>query len=420
MIMTAAALRVAIIGMGGFAQAHHRALQRLEAEGECRVVCTCDPNPDAFPAQTEAWDLAGRGVRVYSDYREMLDAHAGELDLATVPTPVPLHAPMHRACVERGLGCYLEKPPTLYHAELDEMLAVEAGAAQATQVGFLFIVENTRQELKARLLRGEFGALRRVGFVGNWPRKTTYFTRSAWAGRLLMDGRPVLDSCIGNAMAHFLHNLHFWCGQDGLFSWKEAAEVEAELYRAHAIENFDTCFVRAQTAGGVELRVAATHACIGTTSHREWVECDAATITYVTGDTYQIEWKNGRTESESADRRDLLTENFRAYFRYLRGESGRPLTRLIDAQPFVHCCDLMLLASGGITPVSEPNVERQPSADGDGEYVAIEGIRNACDTFATTGVFPSRQGAPWARPGGTAVMGDLPELLAVVQRMGQA
>ena len=415
--MTTDPLRVGVIGMGGFAGAHHRALRGLEAARECRVVCACDPNHDGFRSEREALDFAGRSVQVYPDYRRMLDAHAAALDVVTVPTPVPLHAPMHRACVERGIACYLEKPPTLYHAELEEMLAAEAGAARATQVAFNFIVEDTRQALKARILRGDFGAVRRVGFVGIAPRKSTYFTRSAWAGRLLMDGRPVLDSCIGNAMAHYLHNLHFWCGQGALFSWDPPVSAEAELYRAHAIESFDTCFLRARTEAGIGLHVAATHAGVGHGYHREWVECDGATITYVTGGDYSVHLKNGAPEVAPADRRDLLAENFRVYFRYLRGDADRPLTRLIDARPFVHGYDLMLLAAGAIAQVPEPHVERHARQDEAGEYVAIRGIADACETFAVNGRFPSEQGAAWGRAGGAASLHNLPELLTRVRRM---
>jgi predicted dehydrogenase len=175
----------------------------LEDAGVCRLICTCDPSDDALQAARARWNLDGRGVRVWTDYREMLDVHVGELDVVTIPTPPPLHAEMHRACVERNLACYLEKPPTLDPDELERMITVDAGARKQTQVAFNFIIEEPRQALKRRLLAGEFGALRRASFVGLWPRASDYYARAAWAGRLLgNDGRLVLDSCIGNALAH--------------------------------------------------------------------------------------------------------------------------------------------------------------------------------------------------------------------------
>lgn len=408
-------LRAAIIGMGGFAGAHQRAIRTLEEEGACRLVCSCDPNPDAFAEQREAWDYAGRGVRVTTDYRRMLDEWGGELDLVTVPTPVPLHAPMHRACVERGLACYLEKPPTLDHAELAEMLAVEARAAKQTFVGFSNIVEPARQALKARLVHGEFGRVRRVTFLGTWPRSTAYFTRAPWAARLMMDDRLVLDSCLGNAMSHYLHNLLFWAGNEDVFSWADVAAVQAELYRAHAIEGTDTIFLRGECANVVELWVAATHACAGEHRHWERVECEQATLTYVTGQHYRIDRKDGASETHPLGWDDLLRENLRAYLRYLRGEAPRPVTRLIDTRPFVHCYNLAYVAARAITPVPAASIHRSPAKDG--AYVAIADIQEACEAFCANGRFPSVQGLDWGRPGGRATIDELPQLRDVVKRM---
>lgn len=410
-------LRVAIIGMGGFAGSHQGVIKDLEAAGECRLVCACDPQPERFAEEQARWEFGRRGVRIFSDHLAMLDACRDELDVVTVPTPVPLHAPMHRAVVERGLACYLEKPPTLHYAELDEMLAVEARAARSTVVGFGFIVEATRQALKRRILDGEFGAVRRAGFLGLWPRLTTYFERASWAGRLMLDGRWTLDSCIGNAMAHYLHNLLFWCGRREVLSWAEVDSVEAELYRAHRIESFDTAFLHAACSNGTTLHVAATHACESPQHEREWVECERATLTFTANNHYRIDWQDGRQEETTLDWPNTLGWNFRAYFAYLRGEASRPLTRLVDTRPFVHLYDLALIAGQRIHSVPEMCVNRAPAADGQGAYAAITGIQDACERFLATGRFPSQQGAPWGQPGGQANREDLTRLDAVVVRM---
>ena len=106
-------IRVGIIGMGGYAARHHEALIPLEAAGEARLVCTCDPAPASFAAKSAEWKLSDRGVTIHDDYRKMLDRHAGELDVVTVPTPIPLHAEMHRAGVERGLATSRSRRPSI-------------------------------------------------------------------------------------------------------------------------------------------------------------------------------------------------------------------------------------------------------------------------------------------------------------------
>ena len=257
--MSYSPLNVAVIGLGGFAASHHRALLSLENDGLCRVVATCDPFPVNFAQEQRDYQFAERGVRVFDDYLTMLDALRDEIEVVTVPTPLPLHAEMHRACVQRGLACYLEKPPTLYWRELEAMLEVEKAAKFSTNVGFNFIAETARQNLKRRLMIGEFGALRRVSFLGHWPRRAEYFQRAAWAGRIRLDGRLVLDSCIGNALAHYIHNLLFWAGTREIFDWATVSCMKAELSRAHDIENYDTIFARGSFENGVEFRIAATH-----------------------------------------------------------------------------------------------------------------------------------------------------------------
>ena len=47
-------LRVAIIGMGGFAGSHHDVVERLEASGEYRLIATCDPAMDRFAGRMAA------------------------------------------------------------------------------------------------------------------------------------------------------------------------------------------------------------------------------------------------------------------------------------------------------------------------------------------------------------------------------
>lgn len=411
-------LRAAIVGMGGFARQHQSALKALEEMGECQLIASCDPHLEQFGSEQDQWHFAERGVQVYPDYIEMLDAHRHQLDFVTLPVPIPLHAPMHRMCAERELAVYLEKPPTLSWAELEAMIEVDQQARHATQVGFNFIAEQPRQALKQRLLDGEFGPLRCAGFLGHWPRATKYFERAPWAGRLMIDNRLVLDSCVGNAMAHFIHNLLFWCGPDKVLSWGEVQQVEAELYRTHHIESFDTIFARGRCAGDIEIRVAATHAASGASHHREWIECEDATITYHTGAGYSIQWRDGREENGEADRRNLLLENLRFYARYLRGEEERVLTRLEDTRPFVHLNNLFFIAANRIASINEEHLQRASTKNGN--WIQIAGIEEALEAFANEGQLPGEMNLPWSHRGGRATIADLAQLESTVRRLHAA
>lgn len=388
-------VRVAIIGMGGFAGMHHEAIMELERHGVCRLVCTCDPFPSTFSNKVTAWCFAERGVSVHDDYRAMLAKHHGELDVVTIPTPPPLHAEMHQMAVEHQLSVYLEKPPTLDIRELNTMLLVEQHAPKATNVGFNFIIEQQRKDIKRRILQDEFGRLRKVGFAGQWPRSSAYYGRASWAGRLSHGNKLVLDSPMGNAMAHYVHNVLYWAGIDELEQWASVDTVQAEMYHAHVIEGADTIFLRATTPEAITLDMAFTHACIGKSRHVEWLECERATITYTTFESAEIRWHNGDSETIHLPN-TTLTDNIAHYFAYLRDTPGysRPSTRLVDCKPFVELNDLAYLSTGAIHSIRNDHKETQESQHE--QSVAILDIENIVNTWIREGKFPSEQLVPWA------------------------
>jgi len=416
--------RAAIIGMGGFARTHHRCVLDLENTGEARLAATCDPALERFDVNEPIYDFARRGTATFHDYREMLAAVGEKLDVVHVPTPIHLHAEMHAACVERGIPCFLEKPPTLDPAEMDRMLACEAGARRPTQVGFHMVAESARRRLRERMVAGEFGAVRDVRVLVLWPRSDAYYARADWAGRLLRDGRLLLDSCIGNAASHFLHNALLWCGAGAPLAWAAPARVAAELYRGRAeIEGPDAVFAAATTDSGISLRLAVAHAC-APADHRqmETVECERARIVYRNPQNVVIEWRDGRREvvADLSLREQPHTEGIRAYYRHLRGEAERPLTRLIESKPFVDLHALIYVAAGRIAPVPKAQTRRAPLKNDPKDLVcAVDGLSEIAERICATGEFPSAQGVAWAQPGGSAGPADMPRLAATVARMAE-
>lgn len=409
-------MRIGIAGLGGFAGAHHRAIAALEERGLARLICTCDPNAAAFAVEQRELRLAFRQVQVFSDYQAMLEACHGQLDLVVLPTPIQLHAAMHAAAAARGLPVYLEKPPTLDYAELEQMIAADAQARRRSLVGFNFIIERQRLALKQRLLGGDFGCVRGATLTALWPRPASYFQRNNWAGRLQVDGRIVVDSCFGNAMAHFVHNVLFWIGSGGLFSWAKIAAVRAELYRAHNIEGADTFFVEADCADGVTARFALSHACAGPSSHCEMVLCDKAVLRYVVGSHFEIRWNDGRVERTPLDPFDALLENHLEYFRYLRGETERPATSLADSRAFVALNDLAYVSSRQIAPIPASQVSTVRDEKEQKDYLHVSDLKAAHENFLVRGVWPG--GAGWARaPGDVVTPAELSRFHATVRTM---
>ncbi len=102
-------------------------------------------------------------------------------------------------------------------------------------------------------MEGVFGRAVRLKTITLWPRTHSHYARSRWAGRIKDDhGSWVLDSPVNNATAHYLHNMLYLLGKTTNSSARPAS-VEAELYRANNIENYDTGALRIKTEEGAEI-----------------------------------------------------------------------------------------------------------------------------------------------------------------------
>ena len=93
-----------------------------------------------------------------------------------------------------------------------------------------------------------------------FPRGESYYRRNNWAGRVTTEwGERVFDSPLNNATAHYLHNMLYVLGPTRETS-ATPAWLEAELYRANDIENYDTAALRCRTTCGAEVLFYTTHA----------------------------------------------------------------------------------------------------------------------------------------------------------------
>lgn len=349
-------LHVAVVGAGGFALDHHAALETLEERGMCRVVATCDPSREKLDAVASKHRLKERGIRRYESLEALLVAVGSELDVVTLPTPIPLHAAQHRAVLGEGLACYLEKPPSLWLPELDEMIDLDRVARIKTNVGFNFVADPMRRELKQCILDGEFGRLREVSLLAFWPRDAAYYQRNDWAGRLRCGDHVTLDSPIGNAVSHYVHNLLFWGGLDSVDAIGMVQEARAWVGHKHPIQSFDTALVEAQLSDGVVLRIGATHASEGAHWERETVVLDDAVLTFDRSNRVRIDRRGSASETlESSVQATggMLAYNLAEYLGYAASERSRPVTTLEDSRSLVTLVNLALMSSRQITRFTE-------------------------------------------------------------------
>lgn len=249
--------RVALIGLSGYGRVHLQLARECRDRGELALVAAAVINR-AEEAVNIA-ELEARGTAIYEDHEVMLRHHAGQIDLCLIPTGIHWHAPMTIAALRAGANVLVEKPLAGSVAEVEAIQAAERETGRFVAVGFQDYYEPGTAWLKDELVRGAIGELRSVRFLGLWPRTRAYFRRNDWAGQLQVAGRPVYDSPLNNAFAHFVMLSLFFAGE------RDAAAgvrlEQAELYRVHDIPSFDTGVARLTTERGVGLWFGATHAC---------------------------------------------------------------------------------------------------------------------------------------------------------------
>ena len=250
--------RVGIIGISGYGRIHLQLAREWVARGEIDLAAAVVINPEEESENVRL--LRAADCRLYGNYDEMLRGEQGRLDLCLIPTGIAWHSRMTLAALRAGVNVLVEKPLSGSVAEGRAMAAAATAAERFVAVGFQDIYEPVARELKERLVAGAIGRVRSVRFLGLWPRPPSYFSRNGWAGRLVVDGVPVLDSPLNNAFAHFV-NLGLFLAGPTFAESGAAREVEAVLWRTNAIESFDTGVVRAVTEAGVRLWFGASHAC---------------------------------------------------------------------------------------------------------------------------------------------------------------
>lgn len=232
--------------------------------------------------------------------------------------------------------------------------------------------------------------------------------------KLLVGDHLVLDSCFGNAVSHNVHNLLFFAGKDGVFSWAEPREARCELYRAYPIEGADTVFSEMTTTDGIPLRVALSHACKSERDQLEVIHCERAEIRIRPYESVQILHRNGKRKFLETDANArLFRDNFLHYLAYLRGRAERPRTGLTDCRPFVVWNALNYLAARHIQTIPRAVCEE------DDRSVFVTGIEDIMRKFIRTGAFPSEQKVSWGRRGGKALSGEVSGLRTCILEMAE-
>jgi len=250
------AATIALVGIGGYGSIYVSAL--LDANGKTpqyHFVAAVDP----FPALCDRLEeLRGRQVPMYPSLEAMYQSHRPEL--VVISSPFHLHAIQTIEALAHGSHVLCEKPMCVTVRQAEQMRRARDRSARQVAIGYQWSFSPAIQRLKNDVRDNVFGAAKQLKTLVLWPRDETYYSRNRWAGKQHDEqGNAIFDSPVSNACAHYLHNMLYVLGEQ---TDRSAAPVRvtAELYRAHAIENYDTAALRCRTDQGADILFIVSHA----------------------------------------------------------------------------------------------------------------------------------------------------------------
>jgi len=248
-------VRILLVGIGGYASKYVNPLLDGTLAG-CEIAACADPYPDACGRIEE---IRERGIPLYADMKDFFTA-GGKADLAILTTPIHLHAPQILLALENGCHVLCEKPLCGDAEDIPALIRARDAAGKYVDIGFQLCHSEAMLRLKQDVLDGVYGAPKLLKTVVLWPRTYAYYSRGCgWAGKIRAgDGSLILDSVANNATAHYLNNMLFILG-DSLHASAMPEKLEASLWRAFDIENYDTACFDMEFASGARALFYGVH-----------------------------------------------------------------------------------------------------------------------------------------------------------------
>jgi predicted dehydrogenase len=94
-------------------------------------------------------------AQVTGDFDELLAAE--DVDAVVIATPVPTHYPLARAALEAGKHVFVEKPPAMRAAEMEELIELAEARGLVLMPGHLLLYHPAVRKLKELIDDGELG-----------------------------------------------------------------------------------------------------------------------------------------------------------------------------------------------------------------------------------------------------------------------
>jgi len=199
-------LTYALIGCGRVSVKHIRAV--LKNDSGLQIMAIVDQNPDAPTALLRSVGMSEKKissffshVKVYSDYKTMLEEIHPDIVAITVPSG--LHYEIGKATLLSGSHILLEKPMTMRISEAKELSEISEATGRQIAMGHIYrylpIVGNLQKDIAS----GVFGKISHGSVIVRWGHDQKYYDQASWRGTWKSDG--------GSLMNQSIHALDLMC-----------------------------------------------------------------------------------------------------------------------------------------------------------------------------------------------------------------
>ncbi len=184
-------MKYALIGCCRISPNHIQAALNNDLE----IVAICDVDTDNMNDKKAKFELPD-SVKLYTDYKEMLDSENPEL--VAIATESGKHAAIALDCIERDCNIIIEKPIALSLEDADRIIAAAEEKGVKVCVNHQNRFNKSIAKIREALEKNRFGKM----FYGTahirWCRDHEYYDRASWRGTWEQDGGALMNQCIHN------------------------------------------------------------------------------------------------------------------------------------------------------------------------------------------------------------------------------
>lgn len=380
--------KVALVGIGGYGNWYVNELLKNAAQHGIQFAAGIDPAPERCSRYN---DLKEAGIPIFPDLETFYQSETA--DLVIICAPIHLHRPLSILALSKGSNVLCEKPIGATLEDAQAMMEAEQKYGRFIAIGYQWSYTDAILALKRDLLAGRFGKPLRFKSMVLWPRSHAYYHRNNWAGRIRsVDGVWVLDSPVNNAAAHYLHNMLFLLGKSLELSARPDS-LQAELYRANRIENYDTASMRVMTEENIPLLFTTAHPIQHDCGPLAHYELEDAVIEYPSEtEEFIVRFRNGQVERYGSP---TVTSANKIWQAAEAVHTGNPVVCSIrTALPHMMC--VLGAQEAGVKDFPQEMVKLQEKEDGD-RLTWVEGLEDALVKSYKQDQMPSEMGEyAWA------------------------